>query len=158
MKLGLGIMIAGVLLLPRLVQAQAACQGATYEAESMFHSTGGSTPGGWNIWANGYITTNHNFDGGSKVITVVARGQAAAGVAAHMTVSIDGVLKYFYSISPTAWTAYNFNVEATAGTHEIRVDFDNDYNQNGQDRNLYVDKVIVGCGDAGWTNLVLRNG
>jgi hypothetical protein len=156
MKLAFGIAIAGVLMLPRLVHAQS-CAATTYEAESMVHSTGAATPGGWNIWANGYISTNHNFDGGSKIITVVARGQAAAGVHAHMIVNIDGLREYSYSVMPTTWTAYNLNVDLPAGVHQIRVDFDNDYNQNGQDRNLYVDKVIVGCG-GGWTNLILRNG
>ena len=33
------------------------CQPTTYEAEGMFHSTGGATTGGWNIWSNGYIST-----------------------------------------------------------------------------------------------------
>jgi hypothetical protein len=150
-------MIAGLVLITRPGQAQEACQGATYEAENMFHSTGGSTPGGWNIWTNGYISTNHNFDGGTKVITVVTRGQSAVGVPAHMVVSVNGVDEYHYSISATNWTAYSFNVDVPAGTRQIRVSFDNDYNQSGQDRNLYVDKVIVGCG-GGWTNLILRDG
>ncbi|HEY0466191.1 MAG TPA: carbohydrate-binding domain-containing protein, partial [Polyangiaceae bacterium] len=135
---------------------QDACSSTTYEAENMFHSTGGSTPDGWNIWANGYISTNHNFDGGTHLVTIVTRGQAAAGVPAHLSVSIEN-RTYTYSITDTAWTSYRFNLDIPAGVHEIRVAFDNDYNQGGQDRNLYVDKVIVGCA-GGWTNLTLRNG
>lgn len=147
---------AGGVMVPSLAQAQEVCQGATYEAESMFHSTGGSTPGGWNIWSDGYISATHNFDGGSKVITVIARGQSAAGVAAHMTVTAGSDL-LSYPVSSANWTAYTFNVDAVAGPQEIRVTFDNDFNQGGQDRNLLIDKVIVGCG-GGWTNLTLRNG
>jgi len=151
--------IAGLVLVPSLVQAQEACPVATYEAESMFHSTGNAATGGWNIFTNGYISANHNFDGGSKVITVFARGQAAAGVFPHMVVSVGGEFVYSYSVTNvgTDYRAYTFNLDESAGTKEIRVAFDNDYNQLGQDRNLFIDKVTVGCG-GGWTNLSLRNG
>jgi hypothetical protein len=153
-----GLLVSPALLQVQLARAQSACAPVTYEAENMAHSTGGSTPGGWNIWANGNISTNHSFDGGSKVITVVARGQAAAGVAAHMEVNVDGwASSYSYSVVPSAWSTYTMNVEVPSGTRQIRVSFTNDYNQNGQDRNLYIDKVIVGCG-GGWTNLSLRDG
>jgi hypothetical protein len=151
--------IAGLVLVPSIVQAQEACPVATYEAESMFHSTGGSAPGGWNIWSNGYISTNHNFDGGSKVITVFARGQAALGVFPHMNVTVGGAFVYSYSVTNvgTDYRAYTFNLDEPAGAKEIRVSFDNDFNQLGQDRNLFIDKVTVGCG-GGWSNLTLRNG
>lgn len=152
--------IAGLVLVPSLVQAQEACPVATYEAENIFHSTGNAATGGWNIFTNGYISTNHNFDGGSKVITVFARGQAAAGVFPHMVVSVGGVFVYSYSVTNvgTDYRAYTFNLDASAGTKEIRVAFDNDFNQSGQDRNLFIDKVTVGCGSGGWTTLALRNG
>ena len=91
--------MAGLLLVPALAQAQEACPVATYEAENMFHSTGNAAPGGWNIFSNGYISTNHNFDGGSKVITVFARGQAAFGVFPHMVVSVGGEGVYSYSVT-----------------------------------------------------------
>jgi hypothetical protein len=159
MKAKLCVAIGGLLLVPALVQAQEACPVATYEAESMFHSTGGAAPGGWNIWSNGYISANHNFDGGSKVVTVFARGQAAAGVFPHMNVTVGGVFIYSYSVTNVGadYRAYTFNLDELAGTKEIRIEFDNDLNQNGQDRNLFIDKVTVGCG-GGWTNLTLRNG
>jgi len=157
------VALAGLLLVPSMGQAQQACQGASYEAESMFHSTGGSTLNGWNIWSNGYISTTHDFDGGSKVITVIARGQSAGGAAPahgpspHMTVYLDGNYVYSYSVIPSDWTAYTFNWEVPAGVHEIQIHFDNDFFQPGQDRNLFVDKLMIGCG-GGWTNLTLRNG
>lgn len=157
MKAKVCFAMAGLLLIPSIGWAQEACPVTTYEAESMFHSTGGSAPGGWNIWSNGYISTTHNFDGGSKVVSVVARGQAAAGVSPHMNVYVDGVLEYSYSILNTDWGVYNFNLDVPAGPHELRIEFDNDFNQGGQDRNLFIDKLTVGCG-GGWTNLTLRNG
>lgn len=157
MKARVCFAMAGLLLVPSLGWAQEACPLATYEAEGMFHSTGGAIAGGWNIWSDGYISATHNFDGGSKVVTVVARGQAAAGVPPHMNVYVDGVWEYSYSVTNTDWTSYRFNLDVPAGPHEIRIEFDNDFNQAGQDRNLFIDKLTVGCG-GGWTNLTLRNG
>ena len=66
------------------------CNAATYEAEAMFHSTGGAATDGWNIWSNGFISTNHNFTAGPNAITVYARGESANGVAPHMVVSVGG--------------------------------------------------------------------
>jgi len=155
--------MASLLLVPSLGQAREACLGATYEAESMFHTTGAATANGWNIWSNGYISTTHDFDGGSKVVSVIARGQAAGGAtlpwgaSPHLVVTLDGEPVYTYSVTSSAWTQYSFNLEAPAGVHELQIHFDNDYLQNGQDRNLLVDKLIISCG-GGWTNLTLRNG
>jgi hypothetical protein len=121
------------------------CQSATYEAESMFHSTGGSVSGGWNIWSNGYISTNHAFSGGSVTIRVRARGQSAAGVWPRMTLSVGGAVVGTTTVNSTSFAEYAFTVNANAGTREIRVSFDNDYFANGEDRNLYVDRVVVAC-------------
>ncbi len=122
------------------------CQPLTYEAESMFHSTGGSTTGGWNIWSNGYISTNHNFTGtGSRTLTVTAKGSVAAGVWPHMVVSVGGVSIGAVNVTSTAWAPYSFTFSTSAGTKELRVTFDNDLNANGQDRNLLVDRALVGC-------------
>src|SRR4029078_7516594 len=95
------------------------------------HSTGNAATGGWNIFTNGYISTNHNFDGGSKVLTVFARGQAAAGVFSHMVVTVGGEFVYSYSVTNvgTDYRAYTFNLDESAGTKEIRLPFYNDSNQ-----------------------------
>jgi subtilisin family serine protease len=121
------------------------CTPQTYEAETMFHSTGGAVPGGWNIWTNGYISTNHVFTAGPTSLTVRARGQSAAGVAAHMVVSVNGAPIANTFVANTAFADFNFNFVATAGTQEIRVAFDNDLYNPPQDRNLYVDSVRVNC-------------
>jgi subtilisin family serine protease len=125
------------------------CTPQTYEAETMFHSTGGAVPGGWNIWTNGYISTNHVFTAGPSSLTVRARGQSAAGVAAHMVVSVNGVSIANTFVANTAFADFTFNFVATAGTQEIRVAFDNDLLSPPQDRNLYVDSVRVNCVEPG---------
>jgi endoglucanase len=122
------------------------CQPSTYEAESMYHSTGGTTQDGWLIWGNGFISTNHGFTSGATTLTVVAKGAIAAGVWPHMVVTVNGVRVGEATVSVTNWTQYAFRFNASAGTQEIRVVFDNDATTSTEDRNLFVDKVMVGCG------------
>ncbi|HET9954546.1 MAG TPA: carbohydrate-binding domain-containing protein [Polyangiaceae bacterium] len=142
-----------------LAQSQpiSTCQAVTYQAEAMFKSTGGAVAGGWNIWSNGYISTNHVFGGASTVITVRARGESALGVAPTMVVSVGGATVYTTSVASTSWADYTFITSPSAGSREVRVSFTNDYYAGGQDRNLFVDSVQVGSSD-GWTDLTLRNG
>jgi hypothetical protein len=121
------------------------CNAATYQAETMFHSTGGSVSGGWNIWSNGYISTQHNFSSGLSRVTVVARGSVAQNVWPHMVVRVGGAVVGDVFVTSTTWQSYTFNFTATSGNKEIRVTFDNDANVPPQDRNLYVDRVEVTC-------------
>jgi endoglucanase len=123
----------------------AVCTAATYEAETMIHSNGGTAVGGWNLWSNGYVSTKSTFVAGPTHITVSASGQVAANVWPHMVVTVDGTQIGQATVSASSWASYSFPYAATAGTHEIRVVFDNDYNANGQDRNLLVDKVSISC-------------
>ncbi len=128
-------------------QALDTCQGSsTYEAETMYHSTGGAVSGGWNIWTNGYISTNHTFQGGTTTVSVVVRGQSAGGASPNMVIRVGGQQVYTTGVGSTNWTQYNFTFEAKSGTQEVTIHFTNDYYVNGQDRNLYVDKLIIGCG------------
>jgi hypothetical protein len=47
------------------------------------------------------------------------------------------------TVNATSYTPYEFFYHANAGSQQISVNFDNDYNQNGQDRNLIVDSVAI---------------
>lgn len=123
----------------------ASCSGATYQAEYMAHSTGGYVTGGWNIWTNGYISTQHGFSGGSAEIAVVARGKAANGVWPHMVVRVGGVVVGERDVDTTEWSTYSIPFTTTAGAKEVRVSFTNDYYVPPKDRNLYVDAVSVVC-------------
>jgi hypothetical protein len=121
------------------------CNAQGYEAENMFHSTGGSTPGGWNIWSNGYISTAHTFTPGPAKLTVAAKGQQAFGVWPHMVVSVGGETIGDVSVTSATFANYTFQFNAPAGSQEIRVTFDNDVFAPPADRNLLVDKVQVDC-------------
>jgi beta-glucosidase len=131
---------------------QGGCTPATYEAEAMSNNTGGSTTGGWNIWSNGSIWTNHVFAAGPTTLTVTAQGTIAAGVWPHMVVRVGsvngtgGTVIGDVMVASSSWTQYPFFFTASGGTQEISVSFDNDLNQPPEDRNLLVDKVDVVCG------------
>ncbi len=124
------------------------CNEATYEAEEMFHSTGGPFgSNAWNIWSNGFISTNHDFTPGPAVITVSALGQSAARVRAHMVVTVDGVQIGEANVAPWGFDDYQFFFSAAGGPREVRVIFDNDYFVPPADRNLIVDDITVDCAD-----------
>ncbi len=62
-----------------------------------------------------------------------------------MVVSVGGVQVGDVYATTWGWTQYTFTFNTTAGTKEIRVAFDNDLLTSTEDRNLRVDKVVVGC-------------
>jgi hypothetical protein len=49
------------------------------------------------------------------------------------------------NVSTTRWAQYPFTVYATAGPKELRVTFDNDARVGTEDRNLYLDKLVIDC-------------
>ena len=72
-----------------------------------------------------------------------AFGQPAVGVYPRMTVRAGTQQLGTVTVDATSYAPYEFTVPATAGSRAISVSFDNDYYQNGQDRNLHVDSVQV---------------
>jgi hypothetical protein len=120
------------------------CADATYEAEDMVHSAGGSHPDGWNLWSNGYAAFTHSFEGGTQEMVVSAAGEWGAGWP-NMVVKVDGSPVYSTTVDATEWTDYTFAFQAPAGTTEVRVYFTNDYYYPPIDRNLLLDKVTVIC-------------
>lgn len=124
------------------------CNAGTYQAENMYHSTGNAWwQGGWNIYSNGYISTNHNFAARPALLTVRALGQAANGLP-HMTVSVGGVLAAptgGVSVTAGSFNDYQFTFSPAGGSQEVRITFDNDYNGPEGDRNLIVDQIAISC-------------
>jgi len=78
----------------------------------------------------------------------LARGSVAANVWPNLRVSVGSTVLGNITVNTTSYAAYNFSFTASSGTAEVRVQFTNDLNQNGQDRNLYVDRIDIGCGTA----------
>src|SRR5690606_26721271 len=82
------------------------CAAATYEAEAMTASAGGSTTGGWNLWSNGYIKTYHDFTAGPGTLWVTAKGEQGGGIWPHMRVLVDGVLVDDFFVDSPNWDTY----------------------------------------------------
>lgn len=117
----------------------------TYEAETMFHSTGNSYDGGWNVYDNGYISFTHpTFVGGTQQMTVTAAGENGAGWP-NMRVTVGGIPVFGTTVANTGWTNYTFPFTAPVGSAEVRIYFTNDFYQPPLDRNLLVDKATVQC-------------
>lgn len=119
-----------------------------YEAESdMYQSTGGPySTDGWNIWSDGYVSFSHTFGPGDTEITVRAAGSYAGGAWPMMRLDVDGgAPPIWVEVNSTSWQDYVFTVNVPPGSHEVRINFINDYYNPPADRNLYVDKAIVEC-------------
>lgn len=118
----------------------------TLEAENMpTKTTGGSITGGWNIWANGYIQGPVQFPKtGVYKFDIVAKGSVASGVWPNMELRIDQSTKASFTVNSTNWSTYTASVNVPQGSHNVAIAFTNDlYNPPTEDRNLYVDKVMI---------------
>lgn len=126
-----------------------ACQQTTVNASAMVPSIGAAVTGGWNLYSNGYMSTSLTVSAGQSTLTVNAKGSVAVGVWPHMVVSVDGTPIGNAFVNKTSWADYKFPLAAGVGSHQVRITFDNDFASTIEDRNLYVAKLVVGCGAAG---------
>lgn len=113
-------------------------------------------PEGWDLWANGAITTSSTYLlAGASTITVVASGTAAQGVSPIMIVSAGGPEAGGgyqelgrVSVTPLRWNEYTFVYRESQQRKRIRVAFSNDLVVGSEDRNLRIDKVMLGRSNA----------
>jgi hypothetical protein len=74
---------------------------------------------------------------------VSAHGTESAGVNAHFNLLIDGK-KVGEGMASTTAKDFVFKTGIAADqAHKVQVQFDNDFNVNGQDRNLIVNKITI---------------
>ena len=83
---------------------------------------------------------------GDGSVEVVACGSQAAGVFPIVEIRIDGKPVGQVQLASTAWRPYPLQLELTQGTHELALAFTNDYNRDGEDRNVMLDKAVF-CRD-----------
>ena len=88
---------------------------------------------------------------GTKRVTVVARGDPAAGIWPEMEVRVNGTLVMSLSVSRDTWWPYAAAITLAQGAHTIEVRFTNDGNVNGDDRNLLVDFASIEPATRSWT-------
>ena len=91
-------------------------------------------------WSNGYIETTMSVpSSGTKQLVVYARGSVADNGWPNMRVIVDGVTLADHTVGTTSWLPYTTTVTLSKGSHTLRLQFTNDANINGQDRNLKMD-------------------
>lgn len=85
--------------------------------------------------------------GGSNTITVYAAGSAVNNVYPSMELRINGVTvqRWDNVAGPVTkpYQAYAMTTNVNVDTAKVQVAFINDAYENGQDRNLFVDKIVV---------------
>jgi len=121
--------------------------GVTVECEAMepqpgmqhFHNRGTFAA----LACTGYVKTPIEVAAaGRYVVEVVAAGSPAAGVLPIVEVRVDDQPAGRIELASTAWRPYPLSIELTQGTHELALAFTNDYNRDGEDRNLMLDKAV----------------
>lgn len=116
----------------------------TKSTGAAFNDAAASGGQGWNIWANGHITDSVTVSASTAYkVNVTARGDPAAGVWPKMKITVGGTVAGTVDVTTSTWSTYTLQVDLAAGTHALKIEFTNDYNQNGDDRNLLVDKASV---------------
>ena len=133
-------------LIIRVKPAPAAPFTITLEAETMAKKTAGGRIGeGWCIWSNGYIEDSVQFpSAGEYEFRVVARGTPVDKGWPIMEVRLDQQVVASTRVESLSWTAFAFRISVgSAGSHRVAVAFTNDSYSPPQDRNLYVDKVVI---------------
>ena len=79
----------------------------------------------------------------ATTVTVNASGAAAGGVNAHFKLLVDGKTVGQATVDLAA-KDYSFTTTLTADqAHKVQIQYDNDGFVNGQDRNLFVNKVTI---------------
>jgi Glycosyl hydrolases family 2, TIM barrel domain/Ca-dependent carbohydrate-binding module xylan-binding/Glycosyl hydrolases family 2, sugar binding domain/Glycosyl hydrolases family 2 len=104
-----------------------------------------STSGGIaHLNSNGRIETTINFTtAGNYTFTLVAGGNAAAGVMPQIGVTVDGSVRTNFFLTTTNLTTYTITLFLTAGMHAIGLAFLNDYYAPPEDRNAFFSQVTI---------------
>jgi GH35 family endo-1,4-beta-xylanase len=112
--------------------------------KAAIRTEGGPNPGGgWNLWSNGRVGQPVRIViTGMYHVVIRARGSSAAGVWPEMALMVDGqAIKIVSVVGEPA--DYPFDVNLTAGIHEIAAAFLNDAVIGKEDRNLYLSRITI---------------
>ncbi len=125
--------------------AQSFAATLTIEAEkARIRTVGAPTRGGWNLFSNGQVGDFVSLPAGGKYRVVVrAAGSPARGAWPVMVLLLDGQAVGKATVARKDFADYRFSVQAEAGPHRLSVAFVNDAYTGREDRNLYLDAIIV---------------
>lgn len=106
-----------------------------------------SNPPGWFCWTNCTFSTAYNVPAaGTYRVTVRGKAQLAAGVGPEVSAQIGAVTSSpnMSFSNTTAYEEQSTDLAITAvGSSAVSINFTNDANSNGEDRNFYVDYLKV---------------
>lgn len=111
-----------------------------------FLPCGGAEEGGWNLWSSGFVTASiMAHTNGYYTLVFVARGDEAQGIWPVMRIVINDQVVSEVSVDSTDWASYTVDHEMNAGQNDIKIAFINDFNGDGQDRNLHIASLTIIC-------------
>lgn len=138
--------ILGMVLFGTAGMAASASAELVIEAETAAIRTEGGpyAGGGWNLWSSGRVGQPLRFqNAGSYGVVVRAWGSVADGVWPEMALLVDGKAVKTVTVDRREPEDYRFNMELSAGVHEIAVAFLNDALVGQEDRNLYLKQLTI---------------
>ena len=133
-------------IVPLIGQTPFASAALVIQAEKAAVRTEGgpAAGGGWNLWSNGRVGQSLRFaTAGSYSVVVRAWGSPAVGTWPEMALLVDGRAVKTVTVGRGESADYRFDVELTAGIHEIAAAFLNDTIAGTEDRNLYLDRITI---------------
>jgi hypothetical protein len=134
---------------------------STIQVETMpIKTAGGASPGGWLLWANGYVAQDITVtQPGSYLFNVAASGTPVLGGWPQMSLKIDGRAQDSVTVPSNQLAFYPLSADLTPGTHQLAISFDNDAYAPPEDRNLFLDQIRWGRDtDSSPTRLLTRPG
>ena len=117
----------------------------TIEAErAKVRTAGMGIRGGWNLFTNGQVGDAVRVAKAGKYRVVVrARGSPAKGVWPRMVLVVDGQRRGAATVASKEFAEHAFEIELAAGLHRVAVAFTNDLLAGREDRNLYLDRIVL---------------
>lgn len=80
---------------------------------------------------------------GDYVLTVICRGQPARDEWPHVTITLDDVPVGEVVADSPGWNAHRLTIALPAGRHTLRLTYDNDLYDPPDDRNFFLDKLLI---------------
>jgi tetratricopeptide (TPR) repeat protein len=101
--------------------------------------------GGWNLWTNGALSADARLLAGRKLIRVFARGSVADEQWPIMAFLVEGQEIGRRTVATNQWESFDFPLDlAETDIYHVSIRFLNDFKDKvtGEDRNLYVQKIV----------------
>lgn len=120
----------------------------TLEADSMTWVGSGNhkaVDGGWALLGEGALTERVIFKADKHDLEIVAKGTFAGGAWPNMEVKIGDVVVANFTVETGIWKSYYIEdlMGIAPGHHTVSIAFTNDFYEAPNDRNLYLQKVMI---------------